>query len=90
MTQSTVGIRLDDRTQDRLKELGKRRDRSPHYLMKEAVHKYLEHEEALEAERDLVQARWEKFELTGEVVPHDEIKSWAKSLEHTSELSNKS
>ena len=80
MTNTTVGLRLDKQTQDRLKTLSKRRDRSPHYLMKQAVEKYLDAEEALEAEHDLVRARWEQFELTGETIPHDDIKSWASEL----------
>ena len=48
--------------------------------MKKAVEKFLDAEEALEAERDLVRTRWEQFELTGEIIPHDDIKSWASSL----------
>ena len=88
MTNTTVGLRLDAQTQDRLKNLGKRRDRSPHYLMKEAVQKYLESEEAVEAERDIVLSRWEHFELTGECLPHDDIKSWASSLGESSHTSD--
>ena len=80
MANLTVGIRLDRTTQDRLKTLGKTRDRSPHYLMKEAVEKYLATEEAIEAERALVQSRWEKFDFTGEILNHDEVKSWAAAL----------
>lgn len=84
MANSTVGLRLDDEIQNRLKELGARRDRSPHYLMKTAVERYLEQEEAIEAERDLTQARWEKYELTGETIAHDEVKAWAKTLSNHS------
>lgn len=80
MANPTVALRLNEQIQDRLKALGQRRDRSPHYLMKEAVEKYLVEEEALETERDLMQARWERFELTGESLAHDDVKSWAQSL----------
>ncbi|WP_306046571.1 CopG family transcriptional regulator [Nioella sp. MMSF_3534] len=80
MPNPTVALRLNEDTQNRLKALGQRRDRSPHYLMKEAVEKYLATEEALEAERDLMQARWERFELTGETVTHDDVKAWAAGL----------
>lgn len=80
MTKPTVALRLNEDTQERLKALGQRRDRSPHYLMKEAVETYLEAQEALEAERDLMTARWERFELTGETVAHDDIKAWANGL----------
>ena len=80
MATSTVGIRLDEETQKRLKNLGKRRDRSPHYLMKEAVDHYLQREEAIDAEADLIRSRWEKYELTGETVSHKDVKAWASSL----------
>ena len=80
MANPTVALRLNEQVQDRLKALGQRRDRSPHYLMKEAVEKYLAEEEALETERDLMQARWDRFELTGETLTHDDVKSWAQGL----------
>lgn len=87
MANPTVALRLNPEIQDRLKALGQRRDRSPHYLMKEAVEKYLAEEEALEAERDLVQARWERFELTGETIAHDDVKAWAAGLAEKSDHS---
>ncbi|MBL4596851.1 MAG: hypothetical protein JKX99_09785 [Robiginitomaculum sp.] len=80
MVNSIVGVRLDGATQKRLKQLGACRDRSPHYLMKEAVEIYLKREEEVEAEKVLVQARWEKFELTGETIPNTELKVWAAKL----------
>ena len=80
MPQSTVGVRLDDETQDRLKRLGKMRDRSPHYLMKEAIEAYLENEEAVEAEKTLLRDRWQEFELTGQAFSQSEMKSWAANL----------
>lgn len=79
----TVGIRLDQETQDRLKELGARRDRSPHYLMKEAVEAYLQREEELEAEKILVQKRWDTFEITGETIAHEDVSEWAFKLADT-------
>jgi len=80
MANTTVGIRLDDDTQARLKKLGNSRDRSPHYLMKEAVETYLKHEEEVEAEKALLKARWKQFEITGETVSHSDVKAWAKTL----------
>ena len=80
MTQSTLGIRLDDDTQKRLKALGKTRDRSPHYLMKEAIEAYLKREEIIESEKALTQARWKKFSITGETVSHAEVEAWVNTL----------
>ena len=80
MANPTIGLRLSDATYRRLKALGKARDRSPHYLMKAAIERYLELEEALEAERRLVKDRWERFELTGKALEHADVKSWASGL----------
>ena len=80
MANSTMGVRLNDETRHRLEALGKARDRTPHYLMKAAVERFLDVEDALEAERQLVKSRWEKYELTGETVDHADVKAWAASL----------
>ncbi len=80
MANSTVGVRLNDDTQRRLEALSKARDRTPHYLMKAAVERFLDVEEALESERQLVKSRWEKYALTGETVEHADVKAWATSL----------
>lgn len=83
MANTTVGIRIDEDTQVRLKKLGSSRDRSPHYLMKQAVEIFLIREENIEAEKALLKSRWTKFELTGETVSHDDMKTWAKTLPKT-------
>jgi len=80
MPNSTVGVRLSDETQQRLERLGQARDRSPHYLMKAAIEQFLDREEALEAERQLVRERWARYELTGETVAHADVRTWAESL----------
>lgn len=80
MTKSVTALRLTDKTKSRLEALSKTRDRSPHYLMTKAVEQYLDHEEAVEAERQLVRSRWEKFELTGEAIDHSDVKAWAANL----------
>ena len=42
MNPTTMGVKLDERTRDRLKILGEARRRSPHWLMREAIREYLE------------------------------------------------
>ncbi|MAZ78122.1 MAG: hypothetical protein CMF39_05535 [Legionellaceae bacterium] len=83
MASATMGVRLNEDTQHRLEALGKARDRTPHYLMKTAVERFLEIEEALETERQIVKARWEKYELTGETIDHADVKAWAASVRPT-------
>ncbi len=80
MANPAVGIRLDENLQARLKALGEMRSRSPHYLMKEAIEKYINSEEAIEAEKQLLRERREAYELTGEAIDHDDIKAWTAGL----------
>ncbi len=80
MSTSTVGIRLDTETQNRLKTLGKSRDRSPHYLMKEAVERYLAIEETIESERQITASRWQQYEVTGQAISHTDMTAWANKL----------
>lgn len=75
-----ANVRLSEDTRNRLEALSKARDRTPHYLMKTAIERFVEVEEALEAERRLVLARWEKFELTGETVNHEDVKALTSGL----------
>ncbi len=79
-TQTTIGVRLDSRTKMRLRSLGAKRERSPHYLVKKAIERYLELEEKKEKEIEIIKERWDKFSLTGKAVEHSKVKNWASKL----------
>lgn len=76
----TQGIKLDDVTKKRLKSLGELRNRSPHWLMKAAIERYLDEEEAYEQQKreDLIE--WESYMLTGEAIPNSRVVSWLNQL----------
>lgn len=76
----TQGVKLDEATCRRLKELGKLRDRSPHWLMRTAIEKYLEQEEHYKREKREDMERWELYQLTGKAVPHDKVAGWLTQL----------
>ena len=78
----TQGIKLDDKTRDRLKRLGEQRARSPHWLMRTAIAEYLDREERYEQERREDMARWERYQLTGEAVPHKTVAKWLSDTVH--------
>ena len=65
--------------------LRKIRDKTPNYLMKVADKHYLDFEET---ELEIVKARLEKYELTGESIDHEDVKNWAKSLGQTKDGSD--
>ncbi|MCU0935272.1 MAG: ribbon-helix-helix protein, CopG family [Gammaproteobacteria bacterium] len=80
MSPTTVGIKLDEETRERLQRLSTAKDRSPHWIMKTAIREYLEREEAYERERREDEARWERFERTGAFIDNDTMMRWLDAL----------
>lgn len=79
-TTITQGVKLEPEVRDRLQTLGKLKNRSPHYLMKEAITIYLEREERYERERQEDTARYERYQLTGEAVSDEAATAWLEAL----------
>lgn len=77
---NTQGIRLEEKTQKRLKWLAEQKDRSMNYLIKEAINRYLEDEERFEREKKEDQARLQHFLDTGEHITHAQMKGSLKKL----------
>ena len=77
---TTQGIKLDDSVRTRLKALGQKRDRSPHWLMKAAIEDYLEREERYEQEKAEDLERWERYQHTGIVVDGPSANAWLQDL----------
>jgi predicted transcriptional regulator len=80
MTRTTIGIKVDEETRERLRALAETKKRTPHWLVKEALAQYLRREEARERERIEDEARWERFALTGESIPHERVGEWLDAL----------
>ena len=77
---TTVGVKLDDQTRTRLKELGHAKRRSTHWMVKEAVARYLDAEERYERERAEDLDRWERYIESGDAVSHDTVMAWLDDL----------
>jgi len=73
-------LKLDTSHRDRLKSLAVARKRSSHYLMKEAIERYLKAEEAQQAALQSVDDSGVHFEATGLHITLNELKSWAKDV----------
>jgi predicted transcriptional regulator len=74
MGTTTMGVKLDDETRARLKQLGERKQRSTHWLMREAIHRYLDTEERYEDEKAEDRERWQRYLETGIAIPHEDVK----------------
>lgn len=80
MGSTTLGVKLDQETRDRLKRLGEAKDRAPHWLIKAAIIEYLGKEERAELERREDAERWERYQLTGHFVGNNDAMEWLDAL----------
>lgn len=68
-------VKLDSDIRDRLDRLGEIKHRSAHWLMKEAIKRYLEQEEYNEQLNQETIARWQEAEQ-GKVISHQAVVQW--------------
>jgi predicted transcriptional regulator len=71
-----VSLKLESGDHDRLKTLAEARQRSAHFLMKEAIHQYLDREEARQAFKDEALDSWRAFKETGRHLSGQELDDW--------------
>ncbi len=75
MAVATIGVKLDEKTRERLKKLGDAKQRSTHWLMKDAIARYLASEERYELEKAEDLARWQRYVDTGNALSHEDVKA---------------
>lgn len=81
-----VSVKLDASLQDRLQRLAGQRDRTAHYLMREAIQQYLDREEARESFKQDALASWAEYQETGLHVTDEEMRRWLRSWGTEDEL----
>jgi predicted transcriptional regulator len=77
---TTQGIKLDETTQKRLKDLAEKRRRSPHWLMRTAIEDYLTREEQYEKEKAEDLAEYEEYLMTGKAIDNSLVTVWLEEL----------
>jgi predicted transcriptional regulator len=73
---TSKAVKLDESMYDRLKILAETRQRTPHWLMKEAIRQFLEREEATEQIRHDTLQRLAQLEADGKVISHETVDAW--------------
>lgn len=81
-----VAIKIDDETKARVKRLADARQRTPHWLMREAITQYVDREEKREAFRQDTLKAWEAYRTTGLHVTADEADAWLAQLEQGNDV----
>jgi predicted transcriptional regulator len=78
-TVRPIAIKIDQETRDRVKRLADARQRSSHWMMKEAISQYLEREEKREALRQDAINAWKEYQSTGMHVGAEEVTAWLET-----------
>lgn len=81
-----VAIKIDEDTRARVKRLADARQRTPHWLMREAVTQYVEREEKREAFRQDTLKAWDDYCTTGLHVTAEQADAWLARLEHGDDI----
>ena len=76
-----VAIKIDEDIKARVKRLADARQRTSHWLMREAITQYVDREEKREAFRQDTLKSWEAFRANGLHVTADEADAWMVQLE---------
>ena len=75
-TANPVAIKLDPEIKERLKRLAGARNRSSHWLMREAIAQFVEREEKREAFRQGATKAWNDYQATGQHVTQEAADAW--------------
>lgn len=76
-----VAIKIDEDMKARVKRLADARQRTSHWVMREAVTQYVEREEKRESFRQDTLKAWEDYRATGLHLTADEADAWLAQLE---------
>jgi predicted transcriptional regulator len=80
LSSANLTVKLDGSERDRLKSLAIAKKRTPHYLMKEAIQKYLEVEEAEQRFIQIGRESLANYRKTGLHITLDEFGEWVDAL----------
>jgi predicted transcriptional regulator len=71
-----TSIKIDPNLKTRLDRLATARQRTPHWLMREAIAEFVDREEARESFRQDAQAAWASYQETGRHLTGGEVQNW--------------
>jgi len=79
VTTRPIAIKIDPSIRDRVKRLADARQRTPHWLMREAITQYVEREEKREGFRQDAIKAWSDYQETGLHVTGQEAIEWLET-----------
>jgi len=85
-TAAPVSLKIAAETKDRIKRLAQTRQRSAHWLMRQAIEQYVDREEKRDAFREQALQAWQDYQETGLHVSGQEAVAWLDSWGSDDEL----
>ena len=76
-----VSVKIDDLLKSRVQQLASARNRSAHWIMREAIARYVQQEEARETIKQAAIAAWDGYRQTGLHATFEEADAWLAELE---------
>jgi predicted transcriptional regulator len=76
-----VSVKIDDSLKGRVQHLAAARQRSSHWIMREAIARYVDQEEVRENAKQAAIAAWEGYQATGLHATLEEADAWLADLE---------
>ena len=76
-----ISVKIDEVLKSRVQHLAATRQRSPHWIMREAIARYVEQEEARETVKQAAITAWDDYRLTGLHATFEEADAWLAELE---------
>jgi predicted transcriptional regulator len=74
-----TSVKLDDQLKARIQQLARARDRTPHFLMREAIERFVDQEEARDSFAREAEDAWRDYQETGLHVTGDELFAWLRT-----------
>lgn len=71
-----TSIKIDDELKGRVHHLARLRQRSAHWIMREAIAQYVSREEARESFKQEALASWAEYQETGQHLTGKEVRTW--------------
>lgn len=76
-----TSVKIGDELKKRIQRLAQARQRTPHWVMREAIRDYVEREEAKERVRQDAMRAWEAYQENGQHLTFEEADAWLARLE---------
>jgi predicted transcriptional regulator len=73
-------VKLESGERRRLQDIARAKQRTPHYIMREAITKYIDEEEVQQRFLDVAKESREHYKATGLHITHDEFSNWVDAL----------